>query len=169
MFVTSLAVPDVVVTAIIGIASSALTALPSLWYERILSSPFAIAQAALQQSIGEPPPRAIAKSALMSRIILTQASTLSVVGFGRTALKIPLIFPPLIFTNSSAMPFFVKLFPQTSTPFLPPISSMYFSISFLFPLPKTSFTGSLNSHSISLSPFKKFLLIYKINYTTFFF
>ena len=120
-----------------------------------MPSPFAMAQAALQQSIGEPPPRAIAKSALISRIILTQESTLSVVGFARTSLKIFLILPPLIFTNSSATPFFVKLFPQTSTPFLPPRMSIYFSISFLFPLPKTSFTGSINSHSISLSPFKK--------------
>ena len=141
------------VTAIIGIASSLFIFLPSLWYDLILSFPFAMALAALQQSIGEPPPRATAKSALISRIILTQSSTLSVVGFGRTSLKTALILPPLIFTNSSATPFFSKLFPQTSTPFLPPISSIYFSISFLFPFPKTSFTGKLNSHSICLSPF----------------
>ena len=41
-----------------------------------------IAQAALQQSIGEPPPSATAKSALFLRRTSTQAFTLSVVGFG---------------------------------------------------------------------------------------
>ncbi len=112
--------------------------------------PFAIAQAALQQSIGDPPPSATAKSAPVSRITETQASTFSVVGFGRISLNTALILPSEFLTNSAASPFFSKLLPQTSTPILPPISSIYFPRFFLLPQPNTSLTGRLNSHCIVL-------------------
>ena len=141
ILVTSEAVPAVVAKATMGMASSAVTGLSPLWYGSILSVPRAMAQAALQQSMGEPPPSATAKSASTRRISAAQAFTFSVVGLGRISLNTDTKAPSAACKKASAVPFRKKLLPHTSTPRVPPIFSIYDLISCRVPLPKTSSTG----------------------------